>query len=199
MLLIRMSVYVSPKSEVGKKSHLLCCLHDASSLIMAKFGSKRARTKQQLEEHAAESKKSRMESKNVLQNGAACFYQSPVLSAASAPAIVVTLFSAMAAVRVLSAAPPISRNAAAFVRIEQSATSPPRPPLLPAGRINSTISKHVSEATRWAKLAWLIECRRVDIEGGEISDANLKKYFHAGKAWYATHRDKPEVRAALGI
>ena len=28
------SVYVSPKSEVGKKSHLLCCLHDASSLIM---------------------------------------------------------------------------------------------------------------------------------------------------------------------
>ena len=166
---------------------------------MAKFGSKRARTKQQLEEHAAESKKSRMESKKLLQNGAACFYQSPMLSAASAPAIVVTLFTAMAAARVLGSAPPISKNAAAFVRFEQSPTSPPRPPLLPTGRSNSTISTHVSEATRWAKLAWLIECRRVDVEGGDISDANLKKYFHAGQRWYATHRDQPEVRAALGI
>ena len=166
---------------------------------MAKFGSKRARTKQQLEEHAAESKKSRMESKNVLQNGAACFYQSPVLSAASVPAMVVTLFTAMAAARVFSAAPPISRSAATFVRIEQSSTSPPRPPLLPTGRSNSTISTHVSEATRWAKLAWLIECRRVDVEGGDISDANLKKYFKAGQKWYATHRDQPQVRAALGI
>ena len=166
---------------------------------MAKFGSKRARTKQQLEEHAAESKKSRMESNNVLQNGAACFYQSPVLSAASAPAMVVTLFTAMAAARVFSAAPPISRSAATFVRIEQSSTSPPRPPLLPTGRSNSTITKHVSEATRWAKLAWLIECRRVDVEGGEISDDNLKKYFRSGQKWYARHRDEPEVRAALGI
>ena len=166
---------------------------------MAKFGSKRARTKQQLEEHSAESKKTRFESKNVLQNGAACFYQSPVLSAASAPAIVVTLFTAMAAARVLVSAPPISKSASAYVRIEQSPTSPPRPPLLPAGRINSTISTHVSEATRWAKLAWLVECQRVDVEGGDISDANLKKFFQAGKNWYATHRDKPEVRAALGI
>ena len=66
---------------------------------MAKFGSKRARMKQELEEHSAESKKSRFESKNVLQNGAACFYQSPVLSAASAPAIVVTLFTAMVAAK----------------------------------------------------------------------------------------------------
>ena len=166
---------------------------------MAKFGSKRARTKQELEEHAAESKKTRFESNNVLQNGAACFYQSPVLSAASAPAIVVTLFTAMAAARVLVSAPPISKSASAYVRIEQSPTSPPRPPLLPAGRINSTITTHVSEATRWAKLAWLIECRRVDVEGGEISDDNLKKYFRSGQKWYARHRDEPEVRAALGI
>ena len=116
-----------------------------------------------------------------------------------APAIVVTLFTAMAAARVLVSAPPISKSASAFVRIEQSPTSPPRPPLLPTGRSNSTISTHVSEATRWAKLAWLIECQRVDVEGGDISDANLKKYFKAGQKWYATHRDEPEVRAALRI
>ena len=50
---------------------------DASSSIMAKFGSKRTRTKQQLEEHAAECKRSRTGSRKLLQNGAACFCQPP--------------------------------------------------------------------------------------------------------------------------
>ena len=47
---------------------------------------------------------------------------------------------------------------------------------------------------RAAKHAWLIETKRADILGKDVSDERLNHLYKQGKQWFARHVDKSDVR-----
>ena len=70
------------------------------------------------------------------------------------------------------------------------------PPTLPRS-VPYHFKRPVDEACRAAKTAWLIETKRADFTGQQISDEQLNKFYRYGRQWYARHAGKPEVRTAL--
>ena len=81
-----------------------------------------------------------------------------------------------------------------FVDVQQASPgfSPP-PPTLPKS-VPLHIRGPVDVAVRAAKQAWLIETKRADILGKEVSDERLNHLYKQGKQWYSRHADRSDVR-----
>ena len=80
--------------------------------------------------------------------------------------------------------------------VHRSSASPgfaPPPPTLPKS-VPLHIRGPVDVAVRAAKQAWLIETKRADILGKEVSDEHLNNLYRRGRQWYARHADKTDVR-----
>jgi len=58
---------------------------------------------------------------------------------------------------------------------------------------NSSGGGPVDLACRAVKVAWLLEAKRADLRGEEVSLVRLNDAYRRGRQWYARHADNPEV------
>ena len=57
------------------------------------------------------------------------------------------------------------------------------------------MKSQVDQAVRASKVVWLIESKRVNVTGEDISDERLKQLYLAGRKSYSRHATNPTVRA----
>ena len=125
------------------------------------------------------------------QGSAACFIPSPSAAVMSMPVIVV--FSVLTAIGYWRQVSHVSEAAKSLVDIRTvEPGSCPSPPMLPTS-VPSHMKGFVEQASRAAKMAWLIESNRSNYTGGEISDEQLNKTYRQGRKWFARHTTTPEV------
>jgi len=90
--------------------------------------------------------------------------------------------------------PNVPEAVKAFVDVQQASPSfAPPPPALP-GRVPLDVKGPVDLACRAAKQAWLIEAKRAQFTGEEVSDERLNNLYKQGRKWYARHADNTDVR-----
>ena len=89
--------------------------------------------------------------------------------------------------------PNMPETAKAFVDVQQATQGfAPPPPMLP-GKVPSHVKGPVDLACRAVKVAWLLEAKRADLRGEEVSLVRLNDAYRRGRQWYARHADNPEV------
>ena len=57
------------------------------------------------------------------------------------------------------------------------------------------MKSHVDQAVWATKVAWLMESKRVNVTGEDISDERLNQLYLSGRNSYSRHATNPEVRA----
>ena len=78
-----------------------------------------------------------------------------------------------------------------FVDVQQASPGfAPPPPTLPKS-VPLHIRGPVDVAIRAAKQAWLIETKRADILGKEVSDERLNNLYKRGREWYSVTQGTP--------
>ena len=106
--------------------------------------------------------------------------------------------------------PSVPEPIRAFVDVQHASPSfAPPPPTLPSNRVPLHIRGPVDIAIKAAKTAWLIETKRAEFSGEEVSDERLNILYRRGRQWYATllhggtptkvmcvHRETPLPQAA---
>ena len=110
---------------------------------------------------------------------------------------IVVVFTLLSVLGYWKQVPDVSETVKSFVDVKESApgfTTPP--PTLPK-KVPYHLMGPVDQACRAAKTAWLIETKRADLTGEEVSDEQLNNLFRRGRQWYARHASKPEVSTAL--
>ena len=107
------------------------------------------------------------------------FIPSPSAAVMSMPVIVV--FSVLTAIGYWRQVSHVSEAAKSLVDIRTvEPGSCPSPPMLPTS-VPSHMKGFVEQASRAAKMAWLIESNRSNYTGGEISDEQLNKTYRRGR------------------
>ena len=116
---------------------------------------------------------------------------SPAIITTAPVVFVLTLLSMAGYWRQVPSVPLAVRE---FVDVQQvSPGFAPPPPTLPR-KVPLHIRGPVDVAVRAAKQAWLIETKRADILGKEVSDERLNNLYKQGRKWYSRHADKSDVR-----
>ena len=116
---------------------------------------------------------------------------SPAIITTAPVVFVLTLLSMAGYWRQVPSVPLAVRE---FVDVQQASPGvAPPPPTLPKS-VPFHIRGPVDVAVRAAKQAWLIETKRADILGKEVSDEHLNNLYRRGRQWYARHADRSDVR-----
>ena len=90
--------------------------------------------------------------------------------------------------------PNVPESVKAFVDVQQASPGfAPPPPSFPKS-VALDIKGPVGLACKAAKAAWLMEAKRAEFTGDEVSDEQLKILYRRGRQWYARHADKTDVR-----
>ena len=116
---------------------------------------------------------------------------SPAIITTAPVVFVLTLLSMAGYWRQVPSVPLAVRE---FVDVQQASPGvAPPPPTLPKS-VPFHIRGPVDVAVRAAKQAWLIETKRADILGKEVSDEHLNNLYRRGRQWYSRHADRSDVR-----
>ena len=110
---------------------------------------------------------------------------------------IVIVFTVLSVLGYWKQIPDVSETVKSFVDVQESPpgfTAPP--PTLPKS-VPYHLKGPVDEACRRAKTAWLIESKRADLTGQQVSDERLNNLYRQGRQWYTRHASKPEVSTAL--
>jgi len=90
--------------------------------------------------------------------------------------------------------PSVPEAVRGFIDVQQASPGfAPPPPTLPKS-VPLHIRGPVDVAVRAAKHAWLIETKRADILGKDISDERLNHLYKQGKQWFARHANKSDMK-----
>ena len=109
----------------------------------------------------------------------------------------VIVFTVLSVLGYWNQIPDVSETVKSFVDVQESAPGFNAPPPMLPTKVPFHLKGHVDQACRAAKTAWLIESKRADFTGQEVSDVQLNKFYRRGREWYARHASKPEVNIAL--
>ena len=90
--------------------------------------------------------------------------------------------------------PNVPETVKAYVHVKQASPGfAPPPPSLPKS-VALDIKGPVDLACKAAKRAWLVEARRAEFDGDEVSIERLNHLYKQGRKWYARHAEKNDVR-----
>merc|ERR1711865_706324 len=78
--------------------------------------------------------------------------------------------------------------------VQQCVPGQPLPPPSLPSSIPLNMKSDVNQAVRATKVAWLLESKRVNVTGEDISDERLKRLFLSGRQSFSRHATNPEVR-----
>eukprot|EP00964_Phaeocystis_antarctica_P079632 scaffold49624_cov105-Phaeocystis_antarctica.AAC.1 len=93
--------------------------------------------------------------------------------------------------------PNLPETAKAFVDVQQVTQGfAPPPPTLPR-KVPVHVKGPVDLACRAVKVAWLLETKRADLTGEEVSDESLNTFYRRGRQWFALHASQPEMHASF--
>ena len=92
--------------------------------------------------------------------------------------------------------PSISDAAKSVVQISQPALPGLLPPPIMSPKVPSQLHSTYENAKRAAKFAWLLESKRVNSTGEEISDERLNRMYASWRRHYNQHISNPVVCAA---
>ena len=109
----------------------------------------------------------------------------------------VIVFTVLSVLGYWNQIPDVSETVKSFVDVQESAPGFNAPPPMLPTKVPFHLKGHVDQACRAAKTAWLIESKRADFTGQEVSDVQLNKFYRRGREWYARHASNPEVSSAL--
>ena len=114
---------------------------------------------------------------------------SPAIITTAPVVFVLTCFSMAGYWRQVPSVPLAVRG---FVDVQQASPGfAPPPPTLPSNRVPLHIRGPVDVAIRAAKQAWLIETKRADILGKDVSDERLNNLYKRGREWYSVTQGTP--------
>ena len=90
--------------------------------------------------------------------------------------------------------PNVPETVKAYVDVKRASPGfAPPPPSLPKS-VALHIKGPVELACKAAKRAWLVEARRAEFDGDEVSIERLNNLYKQGRKWYARHAEKNDVR-----
>jgi len=127
-----------------------------------------------------------------VQDGAALFLPKAPAALLSGPLI--AAFTFMAVMAFWKQAPEVSETAK-LVYVQQGVPGQPLPPPALPKSVPSHMKSHVDQAVWATKVAWLMESKRVNVTGEDISDERLNQLYLSGRNSYSRHATNPEVRA----
>ena len=117
---------------------------------------------------------------------------SPAIITTAPVVFVLTMFSMAGYWKQVPSVPLAVRG---FVDVQQASPGfAPPPPTLPSNRVPLHIRGPVDIAIKAAKTAWLIETKRAEFSGEEVSDERLNILYRRARQWYARHAGKTDVR-----
>jgi len=116
---------------------------------------------------------------------------SPAIITTAPVVFVLTMFSMAGYWKQVPSVPLAVRG---FVDVQQASPGfAPPPPTLPKS-VPLHIRGPVDVAIRAAKQAWLIETKRAEFSGEEVSDERLNILYRRARQWYARHAGKTDMK-----